>query len=92
MDFRYNDTALKLEEELAEIKSAEKAIPAPEESGILRIAKGKTPLDEVRALIDSSKQKSAGAEISEYRVRAKLAGIRDAGPRAVESFLAKANR
>ena len=101
-EHRYSDTARQLDDELgAELTAhqAEKSARAEAEkdkeepgAGLDRIAKGKTPLDEVRALIDSSRHKSAEEELREHAVRQKLAAARDRGPKAVAEFLEAAKR
>jgi hypothetical protein len=80
-DFRYNEKARQLDDALdadaAEYvaeKAAMKAKPEAE-SGIQRIAKGGTPLDEVRALIESGKQKAA-QDLREHAVKQKLAALK----------------
>jgi hypothetical protein len=99
-EFRYDDTARtfdeELEKDLLQLQSEKAAKHEPghseEESGIQRIAKGKTPLDEVRALIDASRQKSAAEEVAEHRVRRKLAELRDRPRQQVDEFLEAAKR
>lgn len=76
-----------LVEELAEhqtLKAAEKA-EKPADNAILRIAREKSPLDEVKALIESTKTKSAEEELREYRVQQKLAAMKDPGK--IDAFL-----
>lgn len=96
-EFRYNDVARSFEEELeAEMlqhskeKQAKKDGGGEERSALQRIAEDKSPLDEVRALIDSSRHKSAGEEIAEHRVRQKLAGIRDQERASIDTFITQA--
>lgn len=99
-DFRYDDKARTFDEELEkdllqlqsekQAKSEGSELTHDAESGIQRIARGKTPLDEVRALIDASKTKSAEDEVKEHRVRQKLAAIRDAESERVDSFINQA--
>jgi beta-phosphoglucomutase-like phosphatase (HAD superfamily) len=97
-DFRYDDTARTFDEaleadllQLASEKAAKHEGTEHEpESGIQRIAKGKTPLDEVRALIDASRQKSAAEEVAEHRVKEKLAELRDTPIKQVDEFLNRA--
>lgn len=96
-EFRYDDKARTFDEELEKDliqlqseKQAAKDEPGDGESGIQRIARGKTPLDEVRALIDASKTKSAEDEVREHRVRQKLAALRDAEHVRIDSFINQA--
>lgn len=96
-DFRYSDTARRLDDELVEEFKAAGGKKEPEpthdgEHALDRIAKGKTPLDEVKALIDATTHKSAADEIREHGVRQKLAAIKSRGPEAVDSFLTLATK
>jgi hypothetical protein len=87
---RYDDKAYRFDEELGDDLSrlaAEKVAEKPTESGLDRIAKKKTPLDEVKAIIDASSAKSAEDAVKEHRVRSKLAEIRSRGPRRLDEFL-----
>lgn len=91
-EFRYDNVARtfdeELEKEMLQLSSEKAAKHQPEpESGIQRIAKGKTPLDEVKAIIDASRSKSAAQEVAEHRVRGKLAALRDGPREQVEQFI-----
>jgi len=95
-EFRYDEKARAFDDELEKELSAhviekqsEKA-ESKADNGLARIAQGRTPLDEVRALIDASKNKSAAEEVAEHRVRQKLATLRDAPRVAVDAFLTHA--
>lgn len=97
-EHRYTETAQQLDDELnAELTThqAEKSAKADSEketpgAGLDRIAKGKTPLDEVRAIIDASRHKSAEEELREHGVRQKLAAAKTRGPRLIEDFITAA--
>jgi hypothetical protein len=91
-EFRYDNIARTFDDELEkemfqlELEKAAKHQLEPE-SGIQRIAAGKTPLDEVKALIEASRSKNIMQEVAEHQVRKKLAAIRDRPREQVEQFL-----
>ncbi len=101
-EFRYNANSRALEEDLVEILSdaaRETAVKEAEaeskqrdaaSGGLARIAAGKTPLDEVRAILAQQQTKSAEQEISEHRVRRELRKVASRNQRFVEKFLTEA--
>lgn len=95
MTFRYDASAKKLDDELVEMFSKEATKPEEEKKPVQaapRLGQGKTPLDEVRALIDASRAKNASFEIAKHAVRQKLESIRDRGVQAVNDFVETAKR
>jgi hypothetical protein len=82
MDYRYNDRQRAFDESLSkELNQIEldkqSSDEVPEESGIRRIAQKKTPLDQVKEVIEASQRKSAAEEIREFGVRRKLAALKN---------------
>lgn len=94
MSYRYNNTAREFDEQLSgfltelegenAIKEAVEREPA---DGLQRIVTGKTPLEEVRAIIESKAKKSASQELLEYGIRKDLRKLAASGREAVDSFL-----
>ncbi len=58
--------------------------------GIARIAEGKTPSDEVIALLYGQNDKTAAQEIAEHRVRKQLHKLASRNHRLVDDFLTAA--
>lgn len=101
-DFRYAENAQKLEEELltelTEHSKERGALESEKQSatedrrsgGLDRIAKGETPLDAVRSIIES--QKKSPQIMREHGVSKKLAQMARRGRDTVEQFLENVKR
>lgn len=94
MTHRYLKAAHEFDEALTEdlveletLKAAEKAAEPDKGNAVLRIAREKSPLDEVKAIIESTKTKSAEEDLREYRVRQKLAAMRTGSQELVKQFI-----
>lgn len=95
-EFRYDHTARCFDEDLEkdlvahEAEKTAKREAATEPNALRRMAEEKSPLDEVRDLIDSSRHKAAEDEIREHGVRKKLAAIRDGERASIDTFITQA--
>lgn len=93
-DFRYNAKARDLEDSLLEeleAHAAEKAAEDaashhPQPSGLKRIADGKTPLEEVKAIIEA-KRKTAAEVLRDHVIKGELVKRANKGRVLVEGFL-----
>jgi len=96
-DFRYDDKARTFDEELekdlvayeAEKTAKKEADRQNEPNGIARLAE-KSPLDEVRELIDSTRHKSAEEEIRQHTTKKKLAAFDVARQTSIDEFITQA--
>jgi hypothetical protein len=98
MTHRYLKAAHEFDEALTEdlveletLKAAEKAAEPDKGNAVLRIAREKSPLDEVKAIIESTKTKSAEEDLREYRVRQKLAALKTPDASVIDDFLTAAD-
>lgn len=98
-NFRYNENAQALEEDLVDIleeASRESAVKEAEEQsakkakasgGLDRILSGRTPVDEVKAILEEQGIKSAEQEILEHDVRRGLRKVARKNQDRVENFI-----
>ena len=101
-DHRYMDDAHAFDESLVEILSeaaresavkeaeAESARKDKAGGGLQRIAEGRTPLDEVKAILEKQQGKTAAQEIREYEVRRELRKVASRPKDIVDGFLENA--
>ena len=102
MTFRYHEHTYLLDEGLKEdlseiarenaVKEAEAEVnkKTRQSGGLERIAAGKTPLEEVKAILEEQNLKSASQVILENAVRNKLRKVAGRDQRLVEGFLKEA--
>lgn len=95
MSYRYNNTAHEFDEQLSGFltelegeRVIKEAVEKEPDDSLQRIVTGKTPLEEVRAIIESKTKKSAAEEIEEHGVRLELRKVATRSREAVDSFLA----
>lgn len=97
MSYQYDKHAQEFDRGLSEFlsemeseKAAEAAADYKPDDGLKRIATGKTPLDEVREIIESKKTKSAAEEIAEHEIRTELRKLSNQQRAALNDFLTAA--
>jgi hypothetical protein len=95
-EFRYSKNARELDDALVteltqhRAEAAERAEDekqANEYCGLDHIAKGGTPLDQVKAIIESKKAKPAKKMLEEHAVGKKMAEMLVRGPGLIDTFL-----
>jgi hypothetical protein len=100
-EFRYHHNARALDEELSEdlsgaaregaVKAAEQHSKSQQGGGLERIAKGLTPLEEVKAILEVAKKKTAEQVLLEHDVRDALRQIVEREQASVDAFLEPAS-
>lgn len=94
MSYRYNNTAHEFDEQLSGFltelegeRVIKEAVEKEPDDSLQRIVTGKTPLEEVRAIIESKTKKSAAEEIEEHGVRLELRKLAQESHDRIDNFL-----
>lgn len=97
MTYRYEKAAHDFDDSLSTFLTElegeaviKEAVEREMDDGLRRITSGKTPLDEVREIIDSKTKKTAGEELREYGIRKELRKLAARSREAVDNFLTAA--